>query len=232
MYAYIRLFVDNSIKIGELSEGTEIYPGDYLLVETKYGTDIARSLSKELDLPQQNVKNLIKIISKAEEKDIAIYRENEEKSKQYYNKVKDVLKKHLPKINFIRIYFLLDKSKVLVYYTSDERVDFREAVKELASIFRIRIEMRQIDNRESFRMMGGIGICGMKCCCSNFDVKNEHISVNLVKEQSLSETNAKLIGPCGKLLCCLSYEQENYKDGKCIIYKNNTNDSIKESLHG
>jgi cell fate regulator YaaT (PSP1 superfamily) len=232
MYAYIRLFVDNSIKIGELSEGTEIYPGDYLLVETKYGTDIARSLSKELDLPQQNVKNLIKIISKAEEKDIAIYRENEEKSKQYYNKVKDVLKKHLPKINFIRIYFLLDKSKVLVYYTSDERVDFREAVKELASIFRIRIEMRQIDNRESFRMVGGIGICGMKCCCSNFDVENEHISVNLVKEQSLSETNAKLIGPCGKLLCCLSYEQENYKDGKCIIYKNNTNDSIKESLHG
>jgi cell fate regulator YaaT (PSP1 superfamily) len=223
MYVYVRLFLDNSMKVGELPEGMEIKKGDYLVVETKLGLDLAKSLSDVVEVLPEGVKSTLKIVSKATEEHLKNFRENEDRSKQNYDKVKSILKKHLPNINFLKIHFVLDKSKVVIYYTSEERVDFREAVKELASLFRTRIEMRQVSSREAFRMMGGIGICGMECCCSRFDVKNDHISASLVKEQSLSEVNAKLIGPCGKLLCCLSYERENYKDGKCLICKSAQN---------
>ncbi len=223
MYVYIRVFLDNSMKVGELPEGMEVKKGDYLVVETKLGLDIAKSLSDMIEIIPEGTKNTLKVISKATEEQLRSFRENEGMSKRNHDKVKSTLRKHLPDINFLKIHFILDKSKVVVYYTSEKRVDFREAVKELASIFKTRIEMRQVSSREAFRLMGGIGICGMECCCSKFDVENDHISANLVKEQSLSEVNAKLIGPCGKLVCCLSYEQENYKDGKCLICKSAKN---------
>lgn len=212
---YVKTFIDNVVSLYGVDEemNLNLNFGDIVVVETKFGKDIGKILSNELNIESSNGK----ILKKASEEDIEKFNYNKKKSLEEENKIKKIVKKHHPDVHFVNCYFLYER-KLLVTFSSESRVDFRELVKELAGIYKMRIEMRQISPREAFKIKGGIGICGMECCCSRFNHLKQHISANLVKEQGLSETNAKTIGPCGKLLCCLAYESDSYKEGKCILY--------------
>ncbi|MGC8869819.1 MAG: regulatory iron-sulfur-containing complex subunit RicT [Brevinematia bacterium] len=221
---YVKTYVDNTVSIYKVEEDIELSFGDFVIVETKFGNDIGKVLSGEIDTNTNNGK----IISKATKEDIEKFNKNRNRDLEEGNNIRKILKKHHSEVHFVNCYFLFEK-KLLVNFISESRIDFRELVKELAGIYRMRIEMRQISSREAFKIKGGIGICGMECCCSRFNHLKQHISANLVKEQNLSETNAKTIGPCGKLLCCLAYEADSYKNGKCIYAKttNNTKNDVE-----
>lgn len=219
-YVFVKLFFNNSVTPFYLSDELDVKFGDYVIVETKYGNDMGKVLSNRVEL---KAKETMKVISKATEKDIQIFSENRKKDQLEDPKIKSILKKYHPDIHFIGCYFMLDRKRLIINYTSDTKIDFREAVKELARIYKIRIEMRQISPREGFKLKGGIGICGRECCCSSFLNPKQRITTRMVREQNLSEINAKTIGPCGKLLCCLSYESDLYKNGKHICSCSRTN---------
>lgn len=211
---YVKVFLDNTIGIFSVENVEEIKKGDYVIVETKYGNDVGKVISDVVEYSDEGIKS---IVSKASEKDLEGFYRNLDRANKEEKRIKEILKKHNPEAHFVGCYFLLDGKKLLVNFSSDERIDFRETVKVLAGIYKMRIEMRQISSREAFKIKGGIGICGMECCCHKFNHLKQHISANLVKEQGLSETNAKVIGPCGKLVCCLTYESDFYKDGKHLL---------------
>lgn len=215
---YVKIFLNNTVSPFLTDDSQELAFGDHVIIETKYGKDIGKVVSNKVDLSQEPDK---KIISKASQKEIDDFNRNRKRDLEEEKNIKYILKKHHPDVHFVGCYFLLDGGKLIVNFSSDERIDFRETVKELASIYKTRIEMVQISPREAFKIKGGIGVCGMECCCSRFNHLKQHISSSLVKEQGLSETNAKTIGPCGKLLCCLAYESDCYKCGKHILSQNN-----------
>lgn len=210
---YVKVFMDNLV-VPLISEDDEIKPGDYVIVETKYGKDMGMVISEKADSKADVTK---KILSKATESDIEKFRKNRERDLREFGKIKNVLKKHHPNIHFVSCYFT--DSKVIINFSSENRIDFRETVKVLARMYKTRIEMRQISPREAFKIRGWIGICGMECCCYRFNHLKQHVSASLVREQGLSEINAKIIGPCGKLLCCLVYESYYYKSKKSEICK-------------
>ncbi len=214
---FLKNFFDNSINFGFFDGSEEITIGDIVIVETKFGQDFAKVLnilSKDI-----SVQNPLKVIRKASQQDILELRKNSERSRNSFEKVKFILKKHHPTMNVISCYFIKDKSKLLINYVCENKVDFRESVKELASTFKTRIEMRQISPREAARILGGMGICGQQCCCTLFNSFSKPITTSLMKEQKLLEHTAKTTGVCGKLVCCLAYEIDNYKNGKCIVCK-------------
>ncbi len=216
---YVKVFLDNVVIPFLVEDEEDIKFNDYVIIETKYGKDLGKVISGKLDFIAENSK---KIISKAQDTDIELFNKNRKKDVDEHKKIRDVLRKYNPEAHFVGCYFLLEGNKVIVNFSAESRIDFRDAVKALASIYKTRIEMRQISPREAFKIMGGIGICGMKCCCTRFNHLKQHVSANLVKEQNLSETNSKVIGPCGKLLCCLVYESHCYKHGKHILYNSIT----------
>ncbi|MCS7298884.1 MAG: regulatory iron-sulfur-containing complex subunit RicT [Spirochaetia bacterium] len=221
-HVFVKLFFNNTVMPFYLSNELDVKFGDYVIVETKYGNDMGKVLSNRVELKANET---MKVLSKATEKDIQTFNANRKKDQLEDPKIKGILKKYHPDIHFIGCYFMLDGTKLIINYISDTRIDFRETVKELASIYKTRIEMRQISSREGFKLKGGIGICGRECCCSSFYHLKQHITASMVREQNLSEINAKTIGPCGKLLCCLSYESDLYKNGKhvCSCSKTNVN---------
>lgn len=213
---YVKVMLDNTVGVFSVEGFDEVKKGDYVIVETRYGNDIGKVISDKFEY--SNGEGGVKgIVSKATEKDLENFNKNLERAVREEKRIKDILKKYNPEAHFVGCYFLLDGRKLIVNFSSDERIDFRETVKVLAGIYKMRIEMRQISPREAFKIKGGMGICGMECCCYRFNYLRQHVSANLVKEQGLSETNAKVIGPCGKLVCCLTYEAEFYRDGRHIL---------------
>ncbi|MEN2998948.1 MAG: regulatory iron-sulfur-containing complex subunit RicT [Brevinematia bacterium] len=212
---YVKVFLDNTVSLFSVGEEEAVKVGDYVIVDTKYGKDIGRVVSVCADSDSNEVKR----VTKASEKDIEEFENNRKRDFREDKKVREILKKYHPQVHFVGCYFLLEKRKLIVNFCSEERIDFRETVKTLAGVYKTRIEMRQISSREAFKIKGSIGICGMECCCFRFNHLKQHISSNLVKEQNLSEINAKTIGPCGKLLCCLAYEYHCYSNGKHVLFQ-------------
>ncbi len=185
--------------------------GQHAIVETARGIEYGEVVisNKEVD-DSEVVQPLKKVIRLATPEDDEKYKQNKIKEKEAFFICKEKIIKHKLDMKLIDVEYTFDNNKVLFYFTSYERVDFRELVKELASIFKTRIELRQIGVRDETKMCGGIGICGRSLCCNTFLGDFQPVSIKMAKEQNLSLNPIKISGICGRLMCCLKYEQECY----------------------
>lgn len=187
------------------------HQGQHAIVETARGIEYGEVVisNKEVE-DTEVVQPLKKVIRLATPEDDEKYKQNKIKEKEAFFICKEKIIKHKLDMKLIDVEYTFDNNKVLFYFTSYERVDFRELVKELASIFKTRIELRQIGVRDETKMCGGIGICGRSLCCNSFLGDFQPVSIKMAKEQNLSLNPIKISGICGRLMCCLKYEQECY----------------------
>ena len=190
----------------------EIKRGDHVIVETargiEFGTVVAGVHEVEDDKVIQPLKPVMRI---AGERDIEQEAANKEKEKEAFKICKEKILKHGLEMKLIDAEYTFDNNKVLFYFTADGRIDFRELVKDLASVFKTRIELRQIGVRDETKIMGGIGICGRSLCCHTFLSEFAPVSIKMAKEQNLSLNPTKISGVCGRLMCCLKNEEETYE---------------------
>lgn len=189
----------------------EIKKGDNVIVETARGMEFGTIILANQDvLEEAIVQPLKKIIRIATAEDTRQHEENEKKKVRALQLCQEKVKKHELVMKLIDVEYTFDNSKVIFYFTADGRVDFRELVKDLAGIFKMRIELRQIGVRDEAKMLGGIGTCGKSLCCSTWLADFEPVSIKMAKIQNLSLNPAKISGICGRLMCCLKYENDIY----------------------
>ena len=190
----------------------EIKQGDHVIVETARGIEYGRVVSapKEVDDDSvvQPLKSVIRIATEQDEKTVE---KNRQKEKEAFKICQEKIRKHGLDMKLIEAEYTFDNNKVLFYFTADGRIDFRELVKDLAAVFRTRIELRQIGVRDEAKMLGGMGICGRKLCCNTFLSEFAPVSIKMANEQNLSLNPTKISGVCGRLMCCLKNEQETYE---------------------
>lgn len=194
--------------------GLDFELGEKVVVETARGIECGEVASEPAEVAENEiVKPLKKIIRKATKEDIAKLEENKKKEAEALVICEKKIEKHGLGMKLVDVEYTLDGSKILFYFTADGRVDFRELVKDLAGVFHTRIELRQIGVRDEAKMLGGLGICGRPFCCSTYidDLQSVSISIKMAKEQGLSLNPTKISGTCGRLMCCLKYEQESYE---------------------
>ena len=186
---------------------------DKVIVDTANGEELAEiSIANKLVEDDKVVEPLRKIIRYANKKDFARLRENKEKEKEAFNICLEKIAKHKLPMKLINVEYKFDRSKLLFYFTADGRIDFRELVKDLAAIFKTRIELRQIGVRDEVKRIGGNGVCGRELCCCTFLNNFEAVSIKMAKEQNMSLNPSKISGVCGRLMCCLKYEQDAYEE--------------------
>ncbi|HPF20518.1 MAG TPA: stage 0 sporulation family protein [Syntrophomonas sp.] len=190
----------------------ELGKGDAVIVETVRGIEYGEvALGKREVEDDQLVLPLKKVIRVANEEDKSVYTSNKQKEKEALELCKEKVRLHNLPMRLIDVEYTFDMGKIIFYFTAESRVDFRELVKDLASIFKTRIELRQIGVRDEAKMLGGIGTCGRVLCCNNFLGDFEPVSIRMAKEQNLSLNPTKISGICGRLMCCLKYESELYE---------------------
>ncbi len=193
-------------------DGQQLKKGDRVIVETVRGIECGEVAmdNREID-DEQIVKPLKKLIRIADEKDIEQFLANKAKEKDAFAICQQKIANHGLEMKLVDVEYTFDGGKVLFYFTADGRVDFRELVKDLAGVFKTRIELRQIGVRDESKMLGGLGICGRPFCCSSFLGEFQPVSIKMAKEQGLSLNPTKISGACGRLMCCLKYEQNAYE---------------------
>ena len=186
---------------------------DNVIVDTANGEEYAEvSIANKQVSEEKIVAPLRKVIRKATNKDQKHYNENKEKEKEAFKIALEKIEKHGLDMKLTDVEYKFDNSKILFYFTADGRIDFRDLVKDLAAIFKTRIELRQIGVRDEVRRIGGNGVCGRELCCCSFLNNFDAVSIKMAKEQNLSLNPSKISGNCGRLMCCLKYEQEAYED--------------------
>ncbi len=212
-------------------------PGEFVLnagskaiVETARGIECGEVVIGNKEIPDEEVvAPLKKVIRKATEEDIEHVKENQNKEIEAFEICNRKIREHNLEMKLIDVEYTFDNNKVLFYFTADGRIDFRELVKDLAAIFKTRIELRQIGVRDESKMMGGIGICGRVLCCNSFLGEFHPVSIKMAKEQGLSLNPTKISGACGRLMCCLKYEQEAYEE---ILQRVPKEEAIVETPEG
>ena len=193
-------------------DGQELNKGDRVIVETVRGVECGEVALENREISDEEiVKPLKKLIRKADEKDLRTLEENKKKEKNAFGICQKKIADHKLDMKLVDVEYTFDGGKVLFYFTADGRVDFRELVKDLAGVFRTRIELRQIGVRDESKMIGGLGICGRPFCCRSFLGDFQPVSIKMAKEQGLSLNPTKISGTCGRLMCCLKYEQNAYE---------------------
>ena len=186
--------------------------GDRVIVETTHGLEFGTvAIENRMIVRSENAKALRPVIRKATLEDIAHDQENRQKESEAFRICAEKIKAHKLDMKLVDAQYTFDNAKLLFYFTADGRVDFRDLVKDLAGVFRIRIELRQIGIRDESRMMGGLGACGRPLCCASFLNDFVQVSIKMAKEQNLSLNSNKISGCCGRLMCCLHYEYETYQ---------------------
>ncbi|MEE1281294.1 MAG: stage 0 sporulation family protein [Acutalibacteraceae bacterium] len=194
-------------------DSTSLEAGDYVIVETARGVECGQVAMANRQIKDDEIVHpLKKMIRKATEEDLENLRQNKEKEKKAFEICQEKITQHNLDMKLVDVEYTLDNNKILFYFTADGRVDFRALVKDLASVFRTRIELRQIGVRDEAKMLGGLGVCGRPFCCSSFMGEFQPVSIKMAKEQGLSLSPVKISGTCGRLMCCLKYEQEAYLD--------------------
>ena len=189
-----------------------IHAGEYVIVETARGVECGEVVQGVLELADAAVPKALKPITRmADSVDIRRMRQNREDEKRAYHTCQECIARHGLEMKLVEAEYTLDRSKIMFYFTADGRVDFRELVKDLAGIFHTRIELRQIGVRDESKMLGGLGLCGQPFCFSRFLKNFQPVSIKMAKEQGLSLNPAKISGSCGRLMCCLAYEQKSYE---------------------
>ena len=204
-------------------KGLEIKKGDLVVVETARGMECGVAQYAPKEVAENEVTAPLKpVLRIATARDKQILEENKEKEKRAYEVCLQKIEKHKLDMNLTEVEYAFDGSKILFYFTADGRVDFRELVKDLASTFHTRIELRQIGVRDEAKMLGGLGVCGRPFCCSTFLNDFHSVSIKMAKEQGLSLSPSKISGTCGRLMCCLKYEQDAYEDALKRMPKNDS----------
>ena len=191
----------------------EIRQGDHVIVETAHGVEFGRVVSGPKEVKEEEVVQPLKsVIRIATEQDEKTEEKNREKEKEAFQICLEKIRKHGLEMKLIDAEYTFDNNKVLFYFTADGRIDFRELVKDLAAVFRTRIELRQIGVRDETKIRGGIGICGRPLCCHTYLSEFAAVSIKMAKEQNLSLNPMKISGVCGRLMCCLTNEEETYEE--------------------
>lgn len=194
-------------------DGNALKQGGMVIVETARGIECGEVAMENREINDDSiVQPLKKLIRVATKDDLKKVTENAEKEKNAFTVCCKKIVTHKLEMKLVDVEYTFDNTKILFYFTADGRVDFRELVKDLASVFRTRIELRQIGVRDEAKMLGGLGICGREFCCSTFLGGFQPVSIKMAKEQGLSLNPVKISGTCGRLMCCLKYEQEAYAD--------------------
>lgn len=186
---------------------------DFVVVETARGIEFGHVVVGPKEIREDEIVAPLKqVLRIATDEDFDIDRENRRKAKEALGTCQDKVQEHGLKMRLVDVEYTFDNNKIIFYFTADGRIDFRDLVKDLASIFKTRIELRQIGVRDEAKMLGGLGPCGKKVCCAQFLGEFEPVSIKMAKEQSLSLNPTKISGLCGRLMCCLKYEHENYEE--------------------
>lgn len=199
-------------KIYYFSPGTfDIQKNDDVIVETARGIEFGTAVIGPREVPDSDVVLPLKeVLRKATESDKNKVEENNRKEKEAFGICEEKIQAHGLPMKLVQVEYTFDVNKIIFYFTADGRIDFRELVKDLAAVFRTRIELRQIGVRDEAKLMGGIGCCGRPLCCNTFLGEFEPVSIRMAKEQNLSLNPTKISGICGRLMCCLKYENDCY----------------------
>ena len=196
-------------------DNLELQKGSHVIVETVRGIEYGKVVIPQKTVDDEDVVlPLKKVIRIADEKDRIQLEENKRDAKVAYDICLQKIAEHKLDMKLVDVEYTFDRNKVIFYFTADGRIDFRELVKDLAAIFKTRIELRQIGVRDEAKMLGGIGPCGRMLCCSTFLGDFDPVSIKMAKDQNLSLNPTKISGLCGRLMCCLKYENDEYEDAK------------------
>ena len=202
-------------------QGKKYNVKDKVIVETSRGVECGTVSIANREIPDEDLTSPLKpVLRLATPDDIKIVEENKEKEHSAFQTCEKKIAEHGLKMKLVDVEYTFDRNKILFYFTADGRVDFRELVKDLAGIIRTRIELRQIGVRDESKKVGGLGICGRPFCCNTFLGDFQPVSIKMAKEQSLSLSPVKISGTCGRLMCCLKYEQEAYEHLLRVTPKN------------
>ena len=195
------------------SNDEEINVGDSCIVETIRGIEYGNVVKKDIEVDETTLKSPLRtIIRRATDEDKETHIKNKAKEGEAFVKCKERIRAHELPMKLLDCEYTFDSTKVLFYFSAETRIDFRELVKDLASIFRIRIELRQVGVRDETKLLGGLGPCGRPFCCSTYLFDFKSVSIKNVKEQGISLNPAKISGACGRLMCCLNNEKETYEE--------------------
>ena len=194
-------------------KGEALKAGDKVLVPTRYGRDLAQIIGPVRCLSPE----IARIDRPASPEDLARAEHNKKEEKEAFRICKQKIEAHGLEMKLVSVHYLLDEPKILFFFTADNRVDFRDLVKDLVSVFRTRIELRQIGVRDESRVVGGLGVCGRGYCCNMVSDKLKPVSIKMAKDQNLSLNSMKISGPCGRLLCCLAYEHGFYNEQRKLV---------------
>lgn len=198
---------------GQHAEG--IHAGDTLVVETVRGLELGECIYGATEIADDEIVPPLRKVSRvATERDIRQVTSNRENERNAYTICQDKILAHKIEMKLVDVEYAFDNSKIIFYFTANGRVDFRSLVKDLASVFKTRIELRQIGVRDEAKMLGGLGPCGRPICCGTFLGDFQPVSIKMAKEQNLSLNPTKISGLCGRLMCCLKYEQEHYEEAR------------------
>jgi len=197
-----------------VSPNLKLEMGDYVIVEQERGSEYGIVASEPHPLPEETTqkKPVLRIVRKATAGDVHQIERNKKKVKELIDTCDKKIEEHKLPMKLVDAEYSFDRSKVMFYFTSDTRVDFRNLVKDLAGIFKARIELKQIGVRDEAKLLGGFGPCGETLCCAKFLKNFQPVTIKMAKEQNLSLNPTKISGLCGRLMCCLSYEYDSYKD--------------------
>jgi len=186
-------------------------PGFTVIVPTRYGKDLAHVMGP-IHCRNTDISDVVWIERLATKEDLDKAENNHSRESEAFRICKGKIENHQLEMKLVQVHYVLDDSRILFFFTADNRVDFRELVKDLVSVFKTRIELRQIGVRDEARVISGLGICGRGYCCHAVSDKLKPVSIKMAKEQNLSFNSMKISGPCGRLLCCLSYEHSFYSE--------------------
>ena len=196
----------------------ELNEGEYVIVETARGVEYGKVVICVREVEENDVVlPLKKIVRPAASDDLERVEENREEAERAFTTGLSKIEEHKLEMKLVDVEYTFDRNKIVFYFTAEGRIDFRNLVKDLASIFRTRIELRQIGVRDEAKMLGGIGPCGRMLCCSTFLGDFEPVSIKMAKDQNLSLNPSKISGLCGRLMCCLKYENDDYEQAKALM---------------
>ena len=220
---YYRVIAVHSRESHLCKNNEPLMDGSYVMFQSNYGVDLGKVLGGIAQPESDELSNIAAIERIASESDIETYKSNLEREKEIFDTCKERIAAHRLDMKLVSAHILVEESKILFFFTAETRVDFRELVKDLVSTFKKRIELRQIGVRDESRVVGGAAVCGRAYCCHSITDRLQPVSIKMAKEQNLSLNSMKISGPCGRLLCCLSYEYDYYKEEK----RNYPNNGIK-----
>jgi cell fate regulator YaaT (PSP1 superfamily) len=206
----VKMIHSHETIVGATEENLSLALGDDVIVSSKHGKDLGRVLFVLEKSPAGEGEEIQTIHRKAADQDLKRFEANRAKEEQAFRICQKKIQEHNLDMKLVSTHYLLDEPKVLFFFTADNRIDFRELVKDLVAVFKMRIELRQIGVRDEARVLGGIGICGRAFCCHAVNDRLNPVSIKMAKEQNISLNSLKISGPCGRLLCCLGYEHEFY----------------------